>query len=100
MQESELDSSPEKIHAANPDYDEEGDFSEEGFENFFWECHAYPMDIPAPGSDDIASAGGDDERKVGDVGEQHEHEVEGAARKPREGESFGRPADPRHFNLV
>jgi general secretion pathway protein I len=41
------------------DYDEEGDFSEEGFETFFWECHAYPMDIPAPGSDDIASAGGD-----------------------------------------
>lgn len=44
------------------DYDEEGDFSEEGFENFYWECHAYPMDIPAPGSDDIASMGGDDER--------------------------------------
>ena len=44
------------------DYDEEGDFSEEGFDAFFWECHAYPMDIPAPGSDDIASAGGDDER--------------------------------------
>lgn len=41
------------------DYDEEGDFSEEGFDTFFWECHAYPMDIPAPGSDDIASSGGD-----------------------------------------
>ncbi|MBL91747.1 MAG: hypothetical protein CMH56_08065 [Myxococcales bacterium] len=44
------------------DYDEEGDFIEEGFETFYWECHAYPMDIPAPGSDDIASAGSDDER--------------------------------------
>ena len=46
------------------DFDEEGDFSEEGFENFYWECHAYPMDIPAPGSDDIASTGDDGERDM------------------------------------
>ena len=49
------------------DFEEEGDFSEEGFDNFYWECHAYPMDIPAPGSDDISSAGnsGDTDTSMG-----------------------------------
>lgn len=28
------------------DYDEEGNFSDEGYDKFFWECHAYKPEMP------------------------------------------------------
>lgn len=37
------------------DYDESGDFDDEGFEDFFWECHAYKPDLPVPNTTDITS---------------------------------------------
>lgn len=35
------------------DYDERGDFDDEGFENFYWECHAYKPEMPVPNVNDI-----------------------------------------------
>jgi general secretion pathway protein I len=36
------------------DYNEEGKFDEEGFDDFFWECHAYQPDLPTPDATQIA----------------------------------------------
>lgn len=37
------------------DYHEEGRFEEKGFENFYWECHAYKPELPVPDATDVAS---------------------------------------------
>jgi prepilin-type N-terminal cleavage/methylation domain-containing protein len=37
------------------DYDEEGKFDEEGFDTFFWECHAYKPKLPVPDATDITT---------------------------------------------
>jgi general secretion pathway protein I len=37
------------------DYDEEGRMDEEGFDNFFWECHAYKPEMPVPDATDITT---------------------------------------------
>lgn len=61
------------------DYDEEGHFGDEGYANFYWECHAYKPDIPvadtadvqqafaATGTEDTAAAA---EQQGGDIGMQ------------------------------
>lgn len=36
------------------DYNEEGDFAEEGFDDFTWECHGTRFDMPMPSQDLIA----------------------------------------------
>jgi general secretion pathway protein I len=36
------------------DYFESGDFSEEGFADFEWECFAYRFDVPPPNAESIA----------------------------------------------
>lgn len=45
------------------DYDEEGNFDEEGYPTFYWECHGYKPDMPVADSGDItqafSGAGGD-----------------------------------------
>jgi general secretion pathway protein I len=35
------------------DYDEEGNFDDDGYAEFFWECHAYKPDIPTGDASDI-----------------------------------------------
>lgn len=35
-------------------YDTNGSFAEDGFENFTWECHAYQFDMPPPNADSIS----------------------------------------------
>jgi general secretion pathway protein I len=34
-------------------YDESGDFSDDDFPDYEWECHAYPFEIPLPNQDQI-----------------------------------------------
>lgn len=36
------------------DFEDEGKFDEEGFDSFFWECHAYQPDLPNPDASQIS----------------------------------------------
>ncbi len=56
------------------DYNEEGDFSDEEMESFYWECHAYQPDLPVADVTDVtqgltqgaaALAGGSDSANAG-----------------------------------
>ncbi len=38
------------------DYDEEGNFGDDGFADFSWECHAYKPDIPVADAGDVQEA--------------------------------------------
>lgn len=38
------------------DFSEDGDFRDEGFPDYTWECHSYRFDIPKPSPDAIAQA--------------------------------------------
>jgi len=38
------------------DYDEEGNFGDDGYPDFFWECHAYKPDIPVADTADVQQA--------------------------------------------
>ena len=38
------------------DYDEEGNFGDDGYPTFYWECHAYKPDIPAADVTDVQQA--------------------------------------------
>ena len=38
------------------DYDEEGNFSDDGYPTFYWECHAYKPDIPVANATDVQQA--------------------------------------------
>lgn len=38
------------------DYDEEGNFDDEGYPTFFWECHAYKPDMPTGDIGDTSGA--------------------------------------------
>jgi general secretion pathway protein I len=38
------------------DYNEAGNFDEEGFPQFFWECHAYKFDMPIPSGQQAVEA--------------------------------------------
>lgn len=38
------------------DYNEEGDFSDEGYATYYWECHAYKPDIPVADVADVQQA--------------------------------------------
>jgi prepilin-type N-terminal cleavage/methylation domain-containing protein len=60
------------------DYDEEGDFDDEGFERFWWECHAYKPNLPVPDATEIttgltegaaAATGGDSMSGLAGAGE-------------------------------
>lgn len=37
------------------DYDEAGDFEDDGFESFFWECHGYKPKLPVPDATEMAA---------------------------------------------
>jgi general secretion pathway protein I len=57
------------------DYNEEGNFDEEGYPGWYWECHGYQPDIPTADATDIAEGmsgggeeGGDAAAAGGDVG--------------------------------
>jgi prepilin-type N-terminal cleavage/methylation domain-containing protein len=39
------------------DYSSEGNFDEEGYPKFYWECHAYQPELPVPSAGEIANAG-------------------------------------------
>lgn len=49
------------------DYDEEGDFSDEEFPGFFWECHAYKPDMPVADATDITAASAGSAFGMGDA---------------------------------
>ena len=38
------------------DYNEEGNFSDDGYDKFYWECHAYKPDIPVADAADVQEA--------------------------------------------
>lgn len=38
------------------DFHQNGNFGDEGYEKFTWECHAYPFEMPASGAVDAASS--------------------------------------------
>jgi general secretion pathway protein I len=40
------------------DYDEEGNFDDEGYSTFFWECHGYKPDMPVADAGDVTEAFG------------------------------------------
>jgi general secretion pathway protein I len=52
------------------DYNESGNFGDDGFPNHHWECHAYEPKMPEVGGGDVSglTGGGDDEAGGGDVG--------------------------------
>lgn len=54
------------------DYDENGKLDDEGFETFFWECHAYKPELPVPNVTDIttglANAAGSNAEAQGPLG--------------------------------
>jgi prepilin-type N-terminal cleavage/methylation domain-containing protein len=53
------------------DYNEEGNFSDDDFPTFFWECHGYKPDMPVADAGDISAAlgglGGPTQEAAGDA---------------------------------